>query len=194
MATKVTEFITFAEGWSRSNFVVLVTLLTFCGVGSAFAAAAPLEKSKVTVTYTSLAGGFAALWIADEKEYFKDYGLDVESVYTSTVTGVQAVLAGNAQFTGAGCYNVMLARRAGADLVLLANLRPYNPYILITRSDLVNSTQLAGTRIAINRFGDSTHFSALGAVRELGIDPASITFVQGRLYRRTLDCITDGFS
>ena len=181
IAANIQKFVVLRDDLGSScwnKLVILVVLSALLSVAPAFAAQARLEKTKVTVAYTSLAGGFAALWLANEKGFFKEYGLDVELVYTSMVAGVQAVVAGNAQFTGAGCYNVMLARRGGADVVLIANLRSYNPYILVTRSDLVSIRQLVKKRIAINRLGDSTHFSALGAVRELGIDPASITFVQ----------------
>ena len=162
--------------WHRTLTVVLALTALF-PMGGSFGAE-PWSGKKITVAYTSLAGSMVALWIGSEKRYFKDHGLDVDLVYTSTVAGVQALVAGNVQFTSAGCYNVMLARRGGADAQLIANLLPYNPYILVTRSDLLTTKQLATRRIAINRLGDSTHFSALGAVKELGIDPASTTFVQ----------------
>jgi ABC-type nitrate/sulfonate/bicarbonate transport system substrate-binding protein len=116
--------------------------------------------------------------VAADRGYFKEWGLELESIYTSTLTGIQALVAGNVQFSTSGCFNVMLARRGGADLTLIANLQQYNPYILVTRSNFTGPQQLTGKKIAINRLGDSSHLSALAAVREMGIDPGTVNFLQ----------------
>src|SRR4051794_30709740 len=47
------------------------------------------EAAKVTVADASLAGNDAALWTAVERGYFQEYGLDVDLLYTRTVSGIQ---------------------------------------------------------------------------------------------------------
>ena len=48
-----------------------------------------------------------------ERGYFQEYGLDVDLLYTRTVSGIQAMLAGEVQFMATGCTEVMESRRAG---------------------------------------------------------------------------------
>jgi NitT/TauT family transport system substrate-binding protein len=162
----------------RQKVVILLAVVTLTSLCPSFVSESPSQETKLRVAYTSLAGSMVALWIGKEKGFFQDNGLDVDLVYTSTVTGVQALVSGSVEFSGAGCYNIMLARRGGANVTLLTNLLPYNPYLLVTQATIANADQLANKRVAISRLGDSTHFSALGALKELGVDPAAVTFVQ----------------
>jgi len=135
------------------------------------------EISRLRVAYTSLSGNMAPLWVAGEKGYFKDYGLAVDQLYTRTVTGIQAVLSGDVQLIYGACAQVMSARRAGADLVLIASSVHYNPYALVSRYRKADSQQLIGKRIAINQLQDAIHVSARVSLQKVGVNPDAVTYV-----------------
>lgn len=136
------------------------------------------ERSGARLAFTSLSATFATAWLAKERGYFKDYGLDVDLIYTRTVTGVQALVAGEIQFLYTGGPNVMVARRAGADSTMIASTNHYNPYVIASRPDIIDARQLVGKRLAVNRLADTSHLSAMFALKELGIDPSSVVFTQ----------------
>jgi NitT/TauT family transport system substrate-binding protein len=136
------------------------------------------EKTKVRAAYVSSSGAFVALWTAVEKGYFKEFGLSVEPVFTRTVSGVQAIVAGDVQFIYSACSQIMSARKAGADLTILAAMVPYNLYLIASRPEIKDLKQLVGKRVAIAQFGDTTHLSARFALQQGGLDPESVTYLQ----------------
>lgn len=136
-----------------------------------------LETARLRIAYTSLSGNMAPLWMAVEKAYFKEYGLTVEQLYTRTVSGIQAILSGDVQLIYGACAQLMSARRAGADLVLIASTFHYNPYALVSRYRKTESKQLLGKRIAINQLQDAIHISARLALQRIGVSPDAVTYV-----------------
>ncbi|MBI4529297.1 MAG: ABC transporter substrate-binding protein [Deltaproteobacteria bacterium] len=136
------------------------------------------EKSPVRAAYVSSSGIYVALWTAVEKGYFKEYGLTVEPVYTRTVSGIQALISGGVQFIHSACPQIMTARKAGADILLLGATLPYNLYVIASRADITEPKQLAGKRVAINQLGDTTHLSVRFALEKAGVNPDRVTYVQ----------------
>lgn len=92
------------------------------------------EKTSVRAAYVSSSGIYVALWVAVEKGYFKEYGLAVEPVYTRTVSGIQALISGGVQFIHSACPQIMTARKAGGDILLLGATLPYN----LPRSEILS--------------------------------------------------------
>jgi ABC-type nitrate/sulfonate/bicarbonate transport system substrate-binding protein len=137
----------------------------------------PPETPRVRIAYTSLSGNMAPLWVAGEKGYFKEYGLTVDQLYTRTVSGTQAVLSGDVQLIYGACAQVMSARRAGADLVLIASTIHYNPYALVSHYSKNDSQQLLGKRIAVNQLQDAIHVSARVALQRVGVNPDAVIYV-----------------
>lgn len=136
------------------------------------------EKNTVRAAYVSSAGIYVALWAAVEKGYFKEYGLTVEPVYTRTVSGIQALISGGVQFIHSACPQIMTARKAGGDILLLGATLPYNLYIVASRADITDPKQLVGKRVAINQLGDTTHLSVRFALEKAGVNPDRVTYVQ----------------
>jgi NitT/TauT family transport system substrate-binding protein len=136
------------------------------------------EKAKVRAAYAGSSGAFVALWATVEKGYFKEFGLSVEPIFTRTVSGVQAIVSGDVQFIYSACSQIMTARKAGADLTILAAMVPYNLYLIVSRPEIKDLKQLAGKRLAIAQFGDTTHLSARFALQQGGLDPDSVTYLQ----------------
>jgi len=138
----------------------------------------PPEKSKIALGYSSMAGSFGAFWVAEEKGYFKEQGLDVKTTYTSTTAGLQAMMAGQFDAFGAGCPEIFEAARRGFDVKTIAAIFDRNPYLIVGRKDITKPEMLVGKSVAVGRIGDNTHLVTRYALRRLGVDPGSVTYVQ----------------
>lgn len=146
--------------------------------GDTRAAEMKAGKSRLRVSYGSTAGSFAPLWVAKEKGYFDELGLNVEVIYARSVTGIQSMLAGEIQATYTGCTEIMTSRKAGSDLVVIGSSANYNIYTIASRPNIKDAKQLVGKRVAVNQLGDTSHLSAQFALKQAGIDPNSVTYVQ----------------
>lgn len=55
------------------------------------------------IGYASQSGAFAQLWIAAQRGFFAAEGLMPEIIFSRSVTGVQALIAGELDFVATGC-------------------------------------------------------------------------------------------
>jgi NitT/TauT family transport system substrate-binding protein len=136
------------------------------------------QGAKLRVGYGTTAGAAAPLWVAKDKGYFEELGLGVETVYAAGHVAIQAMLAGELHGTYGGCAEVMTARKAGSDLIIIGTSANSNLYTIVSRRDITNVKQLIGKRVAISRLGDTSHLSTQFALKQAGIDPQSVTYVQ----------------
>jgi PAS domain S-box-containing protein len=95
---------------------------------------------------------FAGYYMAREKGFYKDAGLDVEIREGGpSVDYLGEVLAGRAQFA-TGASGLVLDRNRGRPVVALAVIFQHSPEVLITATDarLENPEQLASKRIMVD--------------------------------------------
>jgi ABC-type nitrate/sulfonate/bicarbonate transport system substrate-binding protein len=166
-------------GYIRAAVVVLSFLqIGFMRLEPSVAAQAKPEKATVRIGYASQSGAFAQLWIAAQKNYFSAEGLNAEILFTRTVTGVQAMIAGELDFVATGCPELFRAKRQGFDLRVVGDFAPVNVYLIASRKEITDPKQLKGKRVGVNQFLDTSHVSARFALRHVGVDPDSVTFLQ----------------
>jgi ABC-type nitrate/sulfonate/bicarbonate transport system substrate-binding protein len=166
-------------GYTRIIFAILPILyFAICQLTPLSAAQAKPEKPTVKIGYASQSGAFAQMWIAAQKGYFAAEGLNAEIIFSRSVTGVQALIAGELDFVGTGCPEFFQAKRSGFDLKVVADVAPVNVYLIASRKEITNPKQLVGKKIGINQFRDTSHVSARFALRHVGIDPDTVTFIQ----------------
>jgi ABC-type nitrate/sulfonate/bicarbonate transport system substrate-binding protein len=135
-------------------------------------------KPHLRIGYGTTAGAAAPLWVAKDKGYFDEVGVNVEIVYVAGYTSIQGMLAGELQGAYGGCAEVMTARKAGSDLVIIGTSANSNLYTIVSRREITEPKQLIGKRVAISRLGDTSHLSTQFALKQAGIDPQSVTYVQ----------------
>ena len=148
------------------------------GIAATATATAQANKSKVKVGYATMSGGFGSFWVAKEKGFFDEQGLDAELLYIRTTVGLQALSSGDVDVIGTGCAEIFEANRKGYENRVVANLYENNLYLLASSKDITDPKMLAGKAIAVNRIGDTGHMSVRFALRRLGVDPDKITYVQ----------------
>jgi NitT/TauT family transport system substrate-binding protein len=148
------------------------------------ALAQDLDKASIALLRLSSNG---PIFIAQDKGWFKEAGLDLEIKDFLAATQVPlAVVAGDADlgataFT-AGFFN--LAAKGGLKVVAAQSAeRPGYPLTVIAVTDaaweagLRSIKDLAGKRVAITTFGSSLHYSLDIVARKYGVDTKTITMV-----------------
>lgn len=174
----------------RRAFAFLSLLTIFLAPASA--ADAPL---RVQLTWTHQAQ-FAGLYVAETKGYFRHEGLDVELIEGGPeIVPAAAVTAGEADVAIAWLSDALEARKAGRDVVNIAQVLQHPGMLLLCRNDAGIETveDIAGKRIGYWGVGDE--FSLGAFLRDLGLGAGDVELVrqapQGAdLIAGRVDCAT----
>jgi NitT/TauT family transport system substrate-binding protein len=126
-------------------------------------------NQKVTISQTTHGFLFAPLYIAEEKGFFADEGLDVVIISGGGSKVMAAVIGGSVEFGGTTLGNVMQAAEKGQDIQIFASLMNQYASNVVINKDIAeekgvdeNSTlsekiqALKGLKIAITSPGSSS--------------------------------------
>jgi len=124
-----------------------------------------------TISYASVSGTRAPLWIAKDLNLFEKYGLDGNLVYiASGVTSVNALLGGSVDIIAASGSSAVGAAARGAPLVIIASLG-HIAYKLIAHPSITTVQGLKGKIIGSSRIGAGTDFALQRLLPKLGLVP-----------------------
>jgi ABC-type nitrate/sulfonate/bicarbonate transport system substrate-binding protein len=131
---------------------LLVNLLVFSGD-------ALFALDKIRIGMGAFSPTNSAVWVAEERGFFKKHGLEVEAIFIGggAARGVNALLAGDIQFATAGGGPVISSMLKGVDVVMIAALNNKGVHRLLVRADIDTPEALKGKRIGITAFGTSSH-------------------------------------
>ncbi len=144
--------------------LIIVVLCIFL-VGTAKAG------EKVSVAYISdSAASSVPFWIAKDAGLFKKYGLDVELIFINGSTrGIQSLIAGDLDFTGAVGTSAINGKLAGGDIKIIDSMVNTLPYYLVGKPDIKSPEELRGKIAATHIPGTSADFAMRLALRRYGI-------------------------
>jgi ABC-type nitrate/sulfonate/bicarbonate transport system substrate-binding protein len=116
-----------------------------------------LERIRIGVAAFSPTN--SAIWVAEERGFFRKHGLDVEVIYIGggAARGVNALLANDIQFATAGGGAVIASALKGADVVMVAALNNKGVHRLLVRPEIDSPEAIKGKKIGITVFGSSSH-------------------------------------
>jgi ABC-type nitrate/sulfonate/bicarbonate transport system substrate-binding protein len=117
-------------------------------------APAPAGAAPVRIAYSSISAAMLPLFVAKDKKLFDKQGVEVEITYIRGIA-VEALIAGEVQFTRASPPSVIGATLRGADLAVIANTINVPVFSLMTRADLRRPDELPGKKIGVTGLGDS---------------------------------------
>lgn len=138
--------------------------------------AAPLNAQEkqlptLTISYASVSGTRAPLWIAKDLGIFEKYGLDVNLIYiASGVTSVNALLGGSVQVIAASGSSAVGAAARGAPVVIIASLGAI-AYKLIARPEITSLQALKGRIIGSSRVGAGSDYALQRLLPKIGLVP-----------------------
>jgi len=117
-------------------------------------------------------------WVAKEAGIFKKYGLDLDLIFINGSTrGIQSLIAGDLDFTGAVGTSAINGKLAGGDIFIIDSLVNTLPYYVVGKPDIKSPEDLKGRSAATHIPGTSADFALRLALRRFGIDYKSIKAV-----------------
>jgi NitT/TauT family transport system substrate-binding protein len=109
-------------------------------------------------------------WIARDTGLFKKYGLDVDMLYINGSTrGIQSLIAGDLNFTGAVGTSAINGRLAGSDIFIINSLVNTLPYYIVGKKEIKSPEDLKGRSAATHIPGTSADFAVRLALRKYGL-------------------------
>jgi NitT/TauT family transport system substrate-binding protein len=121
------------------------------------------------VAYAAASAGQAPVWIAQEQGLFRQYGLDTDLVFLSSIRTDQGVMTGDTPI-GFGT-NVLAMRLSGADLVAIAGVLNYMPYTVVVSPGITSPLDLRGKTAVVTQPGASNTVATLIMLRRWGLEP-----------------------
>jgi len=147
--------------------LLLVALL----LGSRAGQTQEKKLDSFTISYASVSGTRAPLWIAKDLNLFEKYGLDENLIYiASGVTSVNALLGGSVDIIAASGSSAVGAAARGAPIVIVASLG-HIAYKLIAHPSITTVQGLKGKIIGSSRIGAGTDFALQRLLPKLGLTP-----------------------
>jgi NitT/TauT family transport system substrate-binding protein len=125
----------------------------------------------LTISYASVSGTRAPLWIAKDLGLFEKYGLDGSLVYiASGITSVNALLGGSVHLIAASGSSAVSAAASGAPVVIIASLGAI-AYKLIAHPSITSIQSLKGKIIGSSRVGAGSDYALRRLLPKLGLQP-----------------------
>jgi NitT/TauT family transport system substrate-binding protein len=158
------------NNWNR-----IVLALGLMLLAETLAAAQTLQR--VVITYPSRSIGSIHSFIALERGFFREEGLDAQLVQVRGTAAVAATVSGDAHALEA-MGTAMGAIQRGLPLRILA-VSLYRPlFWLVTRPQLKTAHDLNGRIMGTTTFGGVQHLTGLRMLRKLGVNPDTVTVMQ----------------
>jgi NitT/TauT family transport system substrate-binding protein len=153
----------FSRGWlSRVTVVFFAIFALPCGTSG---------QDRVRLAHSALESSNAVWYAAQEKGFYKKYGLDAELLFIpSTTTSVTSLVAGDVQVANASGGGVASAVVAGAEIALVACYLNSLPYELVVQESIKSAEDLKGKSIGISRLGSASDVAARALIKGLGME------------------------
>jgi ABC-type nitrate/sulfonate/bicarbonate transport system substrate-binding protein len=146
----------------------LLTLLIWLPSGS-YAA----TERRVQIGFVSFTANNAPLWVAADRGFFAQEGLDPELIFIgSAPTMVASMMAREIPLALTAGTAVVSARAGGAQLKILATFSNRLTSDLVARPGITRPEDLLGKRVGIQSMGGGIWMQALLALERLGLEPA----------------------
>ncbi len=151
---------------SKHSSSLFCALLVFL-----FVPLAAIAQDKLRIAYAG-GGSTAPVWILQERGLLKKYNIAAEIVQiNASPAALQAMVAGDVDLNVTGVSNLVSARLAGIDVVMLMAVMPTFPNQLVALKSINSVQELRGKSGGINRFGASTDLGIRLVLRRFGLDP-----------------------
>jgi len=161
---------------SRLTFCLVVVLI--CIGTSSWAAQSGSEKVVFSIPSRSIAA--VDLYIAKERGFFREEGLDVDIVQIRGNVAIAAALSGQVQATNGIGTVIRALERSDVPLKILTVSLKRNLFWLVARLGITSISQLKGKILGTTTFGGSQHTAATRLIRKGGVDPdKDLTVVVG---------------
>ncbi len=140
----------------------------FAGVYTSTAGA---QGQKIRIAYSSRSNTVTPLYVAADKGFFREEGLEVELIQVSPRLGAMAVMNGDVAFT-TSFTSTFRAILQGVPLKLVLVALKKGIYYLVTRPEIKNIQELKGKKLGIATIRGTDSIVADELLRSKGFNPA----------------------
>jgi NitT/TauT family transport system substrate-binding protein len=155
--------------------LALLVIALFCTLGIF----PRFSEARIVVGLSSVNVAFLPVYVAEDKGFFKNEGLDVLLVlFNAGATNLQALIGGDVQIMGSAFIETIGGRAAGVDVKNFWGICNLMPFQLYSQPDFKSMKQAKGKRFAISRFGSLTDFLTRATLRHFGVDAKDVTILQ----------------
>src|SRR5918999_3177926 len=147
----------------RAGVVMLALAITFV--------ISERAEAKSTLAYISDSPSSSVpFWVAKDAGLFKKHGLDVDLIFINGSTrGIQSLIGGDLNFTGAVGTSAINGRLAGGDIRIINSLVNTLPYYIVGKPEIKSPEELKGRSAATHIPGTSADFALRLALKRFGI-------------------------
>jgi ABC-type nitrate/sulfonate/bicarbonate transport system substrate-binding protein len=129
---------------------MILPLIAALLAGACVASVRPaFAADKVNVTLPSKSFQFIIFPLANERGYAREEGIEFNTVIMASATGLQAVVAGEMDFTGSGSSALVAVAQSGAPLKTVLAVNDQVLQWLIVRPEYKSFKDLKGKKIAV---------------------------------------------
>jgi NitT/TauT family transport system substrate-binding protein len=146
----------------KTLFSLLVLMTLACRAGA---------DDRVRISYASRSISAILAFIANDKGFFKEEGLEPQLILTRGTTAIAAAVAGDVEaihIMGTAIRGII----QGLPLKVLAVNQKVPLFWLVTRPELQSFADLKGKTMAVTTIGGSQQLAGFHMLRKGGIDPA----------------------
>jgi ABC-type nitrate/sulfonate/bicarbonate transport system substrate-binding protein len=145
---------------------------------AASSAAARPELSQVKMVYATANGEYAFLHMALDHGFFQNQGLAPSVGYAQSTTGIASLMSGEAQINFSDGVSAAEGVASGARLAVIAYFTRTSIYAVYGNRDVASASELKGKTFAIGKAGDTSDVSARIGLKQIGLVPQDLTFLQ----------------
>ena len=109
--------------------------------------------------------------VANKKGFYEKEGLKVEHAIISPTTITPSLIGGTIQFGFINASSMVLATKAGADLVAIGQGADPSPYSLVTGKSIKTLADLKGKTLSLSEPGDAYAEATKEILRKAGLNP-----------------------
>jgi len=157
----------------RSEVQLLFWTIVAQIVIGAFANPVDAQAQKIRIAYSSRSNTVTPLYVASDKGFFREEGLEVELIQVSPRLGSMAVMNGDVSFT-TSFTSTFRAILQGMPLKLVMVALKKGVYYLVTRPEIKDIQELKGKKMGIATIRGTDSIVAEELLRSKGFNPASL--------------------
>jgi NitT/TauT family transport system substrate-binding protein len=137
-------------------------------------------QDKIRIGLSSVSALHSALWVAEQKGFFRRQGLETEIIVTGqgATAGIGALLANDIQFASAAGDSLVNAALRGGETVMIAASVNRGLNRIMVRPEIKTPADLRGKKIGATRVGAVSHSVLLMMLRRWNINPTEVQVLQ----------------
>ena len=129
-------------------------------------------EQRLQIGFATISPVIAPLWVAADRGFFAQEGLNPELVFIgSAPTLVASLIARELPFASTAGTAVMSGVAGGAPLKILATINNRSTYDLVARPGITRPEDLRGKRVGVQSIGGGVWMQALLALEHVGLEP-----------------------